>query len=86
MEDHAPLGRRKLLVGAAAIATTAPLAHRALAAPSEIVNVAVLGCGRGASLAQSFAKLAESQVVAICDSARGRGAAPPAAAPKAHSS
>ena len=75
MEDHAPLGRRKLLVGAAAIATTAPLAHRALAAPSEIVNVAVLGCGRGASLAQSFAKLADSQVVAICDIDRGRGAA-----------
>ena len=72
MEDHAPLGRRKLLVGAAAIATTAPLAHRALAAPSEIVNLAVLGCGRGASLAQSFAKLADSQVVAICDIDRGR--------------
>ena len=43
------------------------------AAASETVGVAVLGAGRGASLAHHFATLPDSQVVAICEVDEGRG-------------
>jgi len=75
MGDNRQVKRRSLLVGAAAVSAVSSLSRNASAAPSEIVNLAVLGCGRGASLAQSFAKLPESRVVAICDIDKGRGAA-----------
>lgn len=45
------------------------------AAPSETVNVAVLGCGRGSSLAYWFSRLEDSQVVAICDPDQNRAGA-----------
>lgn len=43
------------------------------APPSEKVNVAVLGSGRGAGLARQFATLPDSQVVAICEVDEARG-------------
>ncbi|MDA0657635.1 MAG: Gfo/Idh/MocA family oxidoreductase [Planctomycetota bacterium] len=54
----------------AAIATTTvagATVGRAAESPNEKVNVAVLGSGRGANLAQWFSKLPESQLVAVCD-------------------
>ena len=45
-----PTDRRTFLGSAAALAATG-LGTLEAAAPSETVNVAVLGCGRGASLA-----------------------------------
>jgi predicted dehydrogenase len=42
--------------------------------PGEKVNVAVLGCGRGANLADWFSRLPDSQVVAICDVDENRSA------------
>ena len=70
--DHTD--RRTFLGSAAALAATG-LAPLEAAAPSETVNVAVLGCGRGAHLARSFARIKESQVVAICDVDESRGQA-----------
>ena len=66
--------RRSFLGGSVAAAATGLGVSKA-AAPSEIVNVAVLGCGRGSSLARFFARIKESQVVAICDIDNNRGAA-----------
>ncbi|MBQ17374.1 MAG: dehydrogenase [Planctomycetaceae bacterium] len=68
------LDRRSFLEGSVAAAATG-LGVAAAAAPSETVNVAVLGCGRGSGLARFFARLKESQVVAICDIDNSRGAA-----------
>ena len=70
--DHTD--RRTFLGSAATLAATG-LAPLEAAAPSETVNVAVLGCGRGAHLARSFARIKESQVVAICDVDESRGQA-----------
>ncbi|MDP7018245.1 MAG: Gfo/Idh/MocA family oxidoreductase [Pirellulaceae bacterium] len=60
----AELKRRQFLAGAAA-ALAIPQVVKA--APNERVHVAVLGCGRGSSLAHWFARLPNSEVVAICD-------------------
>ncbi len=68
------LDRRSFLEGSVAAAATGLGVARA-AAPSETVNVAVLGCGRGSGLARFFTRLADSQVVAICDIDNSRGAA-----------
>jgi predicted dehydrogenase len=65
------LNRRKFVAMSAALAAAATVG-KASAAASEKVNVAVLGCGRGAALAQWFAALPESQVVAICDPDQNR--------------
>jgi len=57
------------LATAGALAWAGPLR----AAANETVGVAVLGAGRGANLAERFATVKDSQVVAICevDAARG---------------
>ncbi len=62
------INRREFIGTSAAVAasTLAWNSTQALAA-NEKVNIAVLGCGRGAHLAERFAGLPESQVVAICD-------------------
>ncbi len=59
------LDRRNFLGGATAALAGGAIARAAV--PSETVNVAVLGCGRGSGLAGFFSGLAESRVVAICD-------------------
>lgn len=65
------LNRREFLATATAIAATSTLVSSA-DSPNEKVGVAVLGCGRGANLAHWFAKLPESQVVAVCDPDQNR--------------
>jgi len=60
------LDRRHFLASAAAVAMTTTSA-RAAVAPNDTVGVAVLGCGRGASLARWFTKIPDSQVVAVAD-------------------
>jgi predicted dehydrogenase len=59
------LGSAAVLAGTTAIGTAADSVN-------EKVGVAVLGCGRGANLATWFAKLPESQVVAVCDPDQNR--------------
>lgn len=66
------INRRTFLGTTAALAATASIG-RAADSPNEKVGVAVLGCGRGSSLAQHFATLSDSQVVAICDVDENRG-------------
>ena len=66
------LSRRKFLGGAAAVTSVVSLG-RAGGSSNEKVGVAVVGCGRGTSLALRFAQLRESQVVAICDVDENRG-------------
>ena len=70
----ANLNRREFL-GSAAVAAAASSVSRAAESSNEKVGVAVLGCGRGASLAGRFAQLSDSQVVAICDPDENRGKA-----------
>lgn len=71
-----PLHRRDLFT-IATLASTYAMSSKSLQAmlrsPNEKVRVAVLGSGRGANLASWFAKLPESQVVAICDPDENRG-------------
>ncbi|MGE3317040.1 MAG: Gfo/Idh/MocA family protein [Planctomycetaceae bacterium] len=62
-----PLNRRQFLGATAVAAGTLAVGRSAFAAANEKVGIAVLGCGRGANLAEKFAQLDESQVVAICD-------------------
>lgn len=71
------LTRRSFLqtgLAAASVAALETTSRPAFASVAEKVNVAVLGAGRGAGLAQAFARLGDSQVVAICevDEARGK--------------
>jgi predicted dehydrogenase len=68
------LNRREFLASTAALASAAAL-DTAMASPNDTVGVAVLGCGRGANLAQWFSQLPDSQVVAVCDVDENRGAA-----------
>lgn len=58
----------------AAAASTLALGSARAVAANEKVNVAVLGCGRGAHLAERFATLPESQLVAVCDVDENRAA------------
>src|SRR5437764_1805097 len=64
MTDHS-LTRRDFL-SAAALAAASTAVGRA-ASPNETVQLAVLGCGRGKSLAEAFAGLPDSRVAVICD-------------------
>ena len=65
------INRRAFLAStSAALLGTRPVAARS---PNEIVNVAVLGSGRGQTLARWFATLPNSQVVAVCDVDENRG-------------
>jgi len=63
---------RRRFLATSAVAVTAAVA-RGAGSPNEKVGVAVLGSGRGASLARQFAGLPDSQVVAICDVDANRG-------------
>jgi len=67
------LNRRRFLQGAAALTTTAAFSDEMKASPNDTVGVAVLGAGRGSALAHWFAKLPDSQVVAICEVDESRG-------------
>ena len=59
--------KRREFLGSVAVAASSVAIGRAGSSANEKVGVAVLGCGRGRNLAQWFAKLPDSQVVAICD-------------------
>ncbi len=63
---------RRQFIATAAVATTATVSHAA-ESPNDQVGVAVLGSGRGSSLAHHFAQIKGSQVVAICDVDENRG-------------
>jgi len=65
------LNRRQFLGSTAVVAGTAAIGTAGGSA-NEKVGVAVLGCGRGSTLASWFAKLSESQVVAVCDPDQNR--------------
>jgi predicted dehydrogenase len=67
------LSRRDFVLGATALAAAAALPRVLRASPNEKVGVAVLGAGRGAGLAQRFATLPDSQVVAVCEVDESRG-------------
>ena len=67
----ADLNRREFVGTAAVLASTATSVSAAGSA-NEKVGVAVLGCGRGANLAEWFAKSPDSQVVAVCDPDQNR--------------
>jgi predicted dehydrogenase len=70
------LTRREMLTistSAAAFAASSTARTAESRSPNERVNVAVLGCGRGAALASWFATLPGSQLVAICDPDENRG-------------
>ena len=58
--------RRQLLKSSTALAGAAAVG-RAGASPNEKVHVAVMGSGRGRTLAHHFATLPESELVAVCD-------------------
>lgn len=68
----AELNRRQFLSTTAVLAGSAAVAGAGRSA-NEKVGVAVLGCGRGRSLAHQFAGLPDSQVVTVCDVDEGRG-------------
>ncbi len=65
------LTRRDFLRSAAVAAASTRVAKAA--PPSETVQVAVLGCGRGSALAHQFSQLPDSRVAAICDVDANRG-------------
>jgi len=68
--------RREMLeiaATASAFAASTTALSAADRSPNEKVNVAVLGCGRGSALASWFARLPESQLVAVCDPDESRG-------------
>ena len=62
------IGALGVMAGSTAIGHTAP-------SPNEQVGIAVLGCGRGSSLASWFSRLPDSRVVAICDPDQNRARA-----------
>jgi predicted dehydrogenase len=62
------IGAIGVMAGSTAIGHTAP-------SPNEQVGIAVLGCGRGSSLASWFSRLPDSRVVAICDPDQNRARA-----------
>ncbi len=69
------LNRRSFVQGAIALTTTSALSRQSKASPNDTVGVAVLGAGRGSALAQWFARLPDSQVVAVCEVDQSRGQA-----------
>ncbi|MFP6750457.1 MAG: Gfo/Idh/MocA family oxidoreductase, partial [Pirellulaceae bacterium] len=68
------INRRTFVAGAAG-AIAASQVQTVKAAASETVTVAVLGCGRGSSLASWFSRLPDSQVAVICDVDQNRAGA-----------
>ncbi len=66
------VSRRRFLGKSTALAAAASVGRLA-GSPNEKVGVAVLGSGRGGSLARWFTKIRGSQVVAICDVDENRG-------------
>jgi predicted dehydrogenase len=68
------VNRREFLEGSLALTGAAVWSQVAGGAPpSEKVNIAVMGSGRGSSLAKHFAALPEANVIAICDVDQSRG-------------
>ncbi len=67
------VSRRQFLGSTLAMGAAGLINRPAKAGPNETVGVAVLGASRGASLATHFEKLADSQVVAICEVDEARG-------------
>lgn len=70
------LNRRSFLqtgLAAASVAALESSASQVFASVNEKVNVAVMGAGRGAGLANAFARLSDSLVVAICETDEARG-------------
>lgn len=68
------LDRRQFVKSSVAlVAGAATCGHVLAGAANEKVGVAVLGTGRGASLARHFATLPDSQLVAICEVDEARG-------------
>lgn len=68
------VNRREFLEGSLALTGAAIWSRVAGGAPpSEKINIAVLGSGRGSSLAKHFAALPEANVIAICDVDQSRG-------------
>ena len=65
--------RREFLGAAVAGAVTAAATSVRAASANDTVNVAVLGSGRGRSLAHRFASLPDCQVAVICDVDESRG-------------
>ena len=63
------MNRRRFISStlAAAAGTVVAKGAAARSGPNDRVNVAVLGCGRGGTLARWFTEVPDSQVVAICD-------------------
>lgn len=59
--------KQSLAASAAGIAAVHVSGSVAKAAPQERVRVAVMGLGRGASLAESFARLPNAEVAYLCD-------------------
>ena len=70
----ASFSRREFL-GTSALLTAATVEAQSERSASELVGIAVLGCGRGAALARHFSQLPDSQVVAVCDPDANRGRA-----------
>ena len=68
------INRRAFVAGAAGAIAASQL-QTVKAAASETVTVAVLGCGRGSSLASWFSRLPDSQVAVICDVDQNRAGA-----------
>ena len=64
---------RREFLGAAAGVAAAAMTPAAAASVNDTVNVAVLGSGRGRSLAWRFAMLRDCNVAAICDVDESRG-------------
>jgi len=68
------INRRAFNTGAVGVIAATQM-KTAKAAPSETVTVAVLGCGRGARLADWFSRLPDSQVAVVCDVDQNRAGA-----------
>ena len=68
----ASITRRELLKTSGVVASAAAVG-RAGASPNEKVHVAVMGSGRGRTLARHFATMRESELVAVCDVDQSEG-------------
>ena len=66
---------RRSFIGTVGVMAGSTAIGRTAASPNEQVGIAVLGCGRGSSLASWFARLSDSRVVAICDPDQNRARA-----------
>ena len=71
----ARLKRRTLLKATAATGLATSFMPSIFGQANDVVGVAILGSGRGTTLAHWFSTMKESQVVAVCDVDRSRGEA-----------